>query len=313
MTKTVIYKPGAPPSEVGVPVSASDSQVAVAANYSAVLFVPGRGRILQASSIIVSDYSGASPGAAKLSDGKTVALVPTAGPAAGAEISHTVPAGKIWRLLSARYELVTDATVSNRRTSLVIDDGATVIHRHVSNQVQAASLTYEYDWGVGRIEAAVRSGHVGDPLVPLNLPAGYRIRTITENLQAGDDYSAAFLLVEESDAVDLSRSYVVRLLSAKDVALLTLGAEERMLNLAPESANELRSSKSVKAYGPQTYGEEILSVRCPANDSIVIPLPEPFASVSGSDKGGTPAIGVFCSTLNAACFAGMLGREWSAA
>ena len=48
-------------------------------------------------------------------------------PAAGVEISETVPTGVRWRLLSFAATFVTDGTVANRFPRLQIDDGANVI------------------------------------------------------------------------------------------------------------------------------------------------------------------------------------------
>lgn len=119
-------------------------------------------------------------------------------PAAGAEVAETVPTGARWRLISCVATLVTDATVSNRQASILIDDGANVLVRSGNNVSQSASQTRLY------IAAAFGAwGDMGSVPMGLSLPpdmwllAGYRIATATVNLQAGDNWGAPQLLVEE--------------------------------------------------------------------------------------------------------------------
>lgn len=112
-------------------------------------------------------------------------------PAAGAEASVTVPAGDNWTLTSALISLVTDATVANRRVHLIIDDGTTTVLNLVGSVDQAASLTVVYSWTAGGNDsAAVRDGvlNLGQLPTDLRLLPGWRIRTLTTGLQAGDNY-----------------------------------------------------------------------------------------------------------------------------
>ena len=117
-----------------------------------------------------------------------------ANPAAGAEVSVTVPTGEIWRLLSVRLTLVTSATAATRRVILLADNGAATIWAAPAGNTQAASLTNNYSFTSGlsgnlsgTAEFAVGVGE------DLWLPSGYRIRTNTENIQTGDDYAAPVL------------------------------------------------------------------------------------------------------------------------
>lgn len=113
-------------------------------------------------------------------------------PAAGAEVSVTVPAGEVWEVQSVQFALQTDATVANRRVNIRVDDGASIFATAVANVDQAASATVTYIAGVGGIDyTAVRDGKLSIGLpTPLLLGPGWRIRTTTTNLQAGDDYAA---------------------------------------------------------------------------------------------------------------------------
>jgi len=119
-------------------------------------------------------------------------------PAANTEVSETVPTGARWRFLSAVLTLVTDATVANRSVRIFFDDGANVYCRGCAAGVQPASATQVYNIGDTGFNAVADA--VTDPVpVPsgLRLLAGHRIRSSTANIQAGDNYSAIQMLVEE--------------------------------------------------------------------------------------------------------------------
>lgn len=119
-------------------------------------------------------------------------------PAAATEISETVPTNARWRLLAFDVALVTDATVANREVVLTIDDGATVLIEVPSAVAHAASLTRRYSFarGVQRATPAA-STVISAPAPDVALQGGYRVRTVTTGLQAGDNYGAPQLLVEE--------------------------------------------------------------------------------------------------------------------
>lgn len=115
-------------------------------------------------------------------------------PAAGSEISITVPANERWRLMSMMFTFATDATVSNRRPHIVIDDGANPLWEWVMPVDQAASLSIRYSGGVTTSEfagpGAPRQSVTSFSIPQVTLESGWRIITNTTNLQAGDDYSA---------------------------------------------------------------------------------------------------------------------------
>lgn len=119
-------------------------------------------------------------------------------PAAGAEISETVPAGARWLFRALRATLVTDATVANRTPVLNFDDGANIYASAGPNFNIAASqnaiLQYA-DIGQGFVQAST------DIMIPapanILLAGGHRIRTITGSIQAGDNWSAPVYSIEE--------------------------------------------------------------------------------------------------------------------
>lgn len=132
--------------------------------------------------------------------GGTLKVVTGSDPAAGAECSDAVPAGKVWRLIGMLYTLVTDANAATRRLHITLDDGTTVFKRHASNASQAASLTQNYSLGGSQAGTAVLDLFVTDPFPTTDLPAGAQIKTVTVNKQAGDNYAAPKYYIEEFDA-----------------------------------------------------------------------------------------------------------------
>ena len=123
-------------------------------------------------------------------------------PAANAEISETVPAGKTWVLLSVSVLLVQGIT-QTPQPILVIDDGTDVVFESFgSSAAQAVSTTCRYTWGPGLPftgQVGVTTGvHSTAPLPEdMVLPAGWRIRTVTLGIGANSDYGAPSLYVVE--------------------------------------------------------------------------------------------------------------------
>ena len=123
-----------------------------------------------------------------------------ANPAAGAEWTFTVPAGQVMEILSLHWVLATSAAVANRVSGFEILDGAgNVVGIWRGGAVQAASLTENYSIGPfdGQSDP---NGNFGAIIVPapqgLHLPAGFTIRSLSQNLQAGDQYSQIWMAIE---------------------------------------------------------------------------------------------------------------------
>ena len=119
-------------------------------------------------------------------------------PAAGVEISQTVPTNARWHVRGIQFTLVTAVAVATRRVVVVIDDGANEIFRFDSQSTQLASLTRNYKIADYKLQPADNGTfiYIAAPF-DFELLQGYRIRTITENLQAADDYGAPVLAIEE--------------------------------------------------------------------------------------------------------------------
>lgn len=122
-------------------------------------------------------------------------IVSGSDPAAGAESTITVPAGEVWELIGFEVTLVTDATVANRRPRIVLDDGTTEFFRQAAGADITASLT-TIVVGSGASVASLAAGVAHIPLAPgVILGPSYRIRTLTLNLQAGDNYGVPVVFV----------------------------------------------------------------------------------------------------------------------
>jgi hypothetical protein len=119
-------------------------------------------------------------------------------PAAGAEISETVPVGARWKLRYMVFSFVCDATVISRLPTLVFDDGGNPVWRSTPATSPAAGDNSSYQ--VGGSAFAYTSGQSTRTFhIPIDsvLTAGQRIRTVTGSLQAGDNYSSPIYEVEE--------------------------------------------------------------------------------------------------------------------
>lgn len=133
--------------------------------------------------------------------GFTNIVVGTA-PALGAEIAETVPARRLWKLRSFAATLTASAAAANRAPILRIEDGAAnfffrsaqanfVVAGGVGNLCWAPSMAY--------IAPGVATNTAGMADLPpeMFLRPGAVIRTLTLNIQAGDQYAAPVYNVEE--------------------------------------------------------------------------------------------------------------------
>jgi len=119
-------------------------------------------------------------------------------PPAGSEVTETVPAGARWRLISLAAHFTTDATVINRFISWTIDDGVTTLFWEDAAQLITANI------GMWQVFNTTTQRH-GSYSAPSQAPgplagvmsAGWRLSTLTTNLQPGDDWSAPQMWVEE--------------------------------------------------------------------------------------------------------------------
>lgn len=120
-------------------------------------------------------------------------------PGAGAQFAFSVPEGARWRIQGMDVTLVTDANAANRRFILEARAfGGAVYFATAAQVVQTASLTWRYNVAPWGMDSDNRDGRL-----LVNWPAevilvdGDEIGSAAANLQAGDDFGAPTLLVEE--------------------------------------------------------------------------------------------------------------------
>lgn len=119
-------------------------------------------------------------------------------PAAGVELSETVPTGVRWQVLMLTARLVSSAAVASRQPTLLIDDGTSVLWSTDPPDVQPASENWRWNAGQGtaRLSSTYDNKTWNAPVQLVLLP-GFRLRSVTGGFQAGDNWGAMQLLVEE--------------------------------------------------------------------------------------------------------------------
>lgn len=128
-------------------------------------------------------------------------IVPVAAPGAGQELIVLPRAGEDWRILGITYTLTTSAVVANRTSTLVVDDQTGQGFRLQPGSVQAATAATIYSWvcDLGYVSPAATFGLLSIGIPPVILPTGWRIRTLTNNLDVGDAYSNVTVFFERMD------------------------------------------------------------------------------------------------------------------
>ena len=133
-------------------------------------------------------------------EGRILIVSLEADPAAGAEVSITVPGRAVWKVIAMKVNLVTSATVAARRLRMEAADGnGNVFSRVASASQQNASTTNRYtimsSMGTSLLGFTEHIMPSPDPLILL---PGYNYATVTASIQAGDNFSAPVLYVQET-------------------------------------------------------------------------------------------------------------------
>jgi len=127
-------------------------------------------------------------------------IVPITGtnPAAGVEISETVPNNNYWRLKALRAAITTDSNTANRRPVLRITINSIIVCDCINPTTTTANSTVTYQWGHGLQYGTDSIGLFGSGglISDLLLPPGSVIATVTAGILAGDNWAAPTLLVE---------------------------------------------------------------------------------------------------------------------
>lgn len=146
-------------------------------------------RIAWPGSVVGSPLEGA--GALRTITGAT--------PAAGAEVSETVPTGARWQLVSFRATFAASAVVSNRNLFLQLDDGTTVLEQVIQFNAVTASGGANAYWmaGFGPVTVNFGNGQMQGIGTSAWLAAGHRIRTLTIGIDAADTWTNVRYKVRE--------------------------------------------------------------------------------------------------------------------
>lgn len=125
-------------------------------------------------------------------------VITTSDPAANTEISQTVPVNYYWKIKSVRFQLVTDGNAATRQVHLQITDGTNILMDIIANGTQTASLTRNYSFvPVGTVGTKTANLEIVTEFPnDLLLPQGFKIVTVTDSIQATDNYGVARIYVE---------------------------------------------------------------------------------------------------------------------
>jgi hypothetical protein len=119
-------------------------------------------------------------------------------PAAGVDWIATVPTFVRWRVQSFTAQLVTAVAAANRNVEIIVDDSASVVWR-VSAPASIVASTTQTISGCGVNAPTGVITTTSAIVIPpgLIMPAAWRLRTATTNIQAADQWGSIFLNVEE--------------------------------------------------------------------------------------------------------------------
>lgn len=119
-------------------------------------------------------------------------------PAAGADWTYTnVEEGNL-RIWYMRAQFVTSAVVASRGNGLNVGDGTDNYYTVRASNTQAANITAVYSGAIGDNGAAATTVRIGwsMPGPGLYLPRGWSLVGSTNNIDAGDQWSAIRLWAE---------------------------------------------------------------------------------------------------------------------
>lgn len=153
-----------------------------------------QGYVTQQSNVF---YPGAQNGYAFEGHGRIRTIVGTT-PGPTSEISETVPAGAIWRLMTFNFSILTSAVAGNRECALQVTDGLNVYVQMNPAALTAPSNGVNFHYGDGMAFTSNINNDLNAPIPrELYLTAGLIIKTHTTSIGAGDQYTAPTYMVEE--------------------------------------------------------------------------------------------------------------------
>lgn len=120
-----------------------------------------------------------------------------AAPAAGADFTITVPAGRVWEVVSIQASLTTSGVAGTRQVSLSLSDGQTVFLTLAAFTTQIASLTRRYTWFTGAAPYTISTDIVSQ-VPPLILQQTSVIASSTASKDTADQWTGPLLQVIET-------------------------------------------------------------------------------------------------------------------
>lgn len=126
-------------------------------------------------------------------------LVTVLNPGAGSDWQLAPPGGFAWRVVSVAAVLTTSAGAANRIVFFSAGNTEKQWYREQANATQVASQVTTYCAHTGATHRGNSPGTTSLPLPAegLLLQSGHAFRALTENIQAGDQWSAIHALVDE--------------------------------------------------------------------------------------------------------------------
>lgn len=125
--------------------------------------------------------------------------VASANPAANAELTLTVPDGELWQVKAISTHFTADANVADRVPHFVFTGpGGLLIHTWAAAVFAASEAAFIScaKWGLISGVSNMDDFRIEMPS-DIWLPPASTITSVTQNLQAGDDYTAMVVLVEK--------------------------------------------------------------------------------------------------------------------
>lgn len=122
-----------------------------------------------------------------------------ANPNAGAEFILQAPGSGLWRVVSLAFALATSAVVGSRRVSLRADDGTSTFFLSIAatDVAAGASVLCGAFAGGGVAGLGTEALTLGLPTDGLYLAPGFALRTVTDAIDVGDQYSAIVAQLQE--------------------------------------------------------------------------------------------------------------------
>lgn len=126
-------------------------------------------------------------------------IVPVTNPAAGANFTFISAGLGPLRVMALAFTLTTSAVVANRTVSIEADDATDTVYRLPAGSVQAASLVGRYGAaeGLSAVPTVGLAWSISWPSGGIVLDQGWRLRSVVDNIDAGDQLSAIRLWIEE--------------------------------------------------------------------------------------------------------------------